>query len=187
MLLFTIGSTFLYFQQTAIIDQTLADPKARTSLLAWIDVTVNTLTLIVQLFLTGRLLRWCGVGVTLALLPFCSVIGFVSLGLAPLLAIVVIFQTVRRATNFAIAGPAREVLFTVLTREDKYKAKNLIDTFVYRSGDQLGAWANGLLLGVFHLSISGVAFVAVPLSALWLLVALWLGRRQKELADETAL
>ena len=103
------------------------------------------LTLIVQLFLTGRIVRCLGVGVTLALLPGFSILGFGALAALPTLAAVVPFQVLRRAGNFAIARPTREVLFTVLSREDRYKAKSFIDTVVYRLGDQVGAWSFTLL------------------------------------------
>jgi AAA family ATP:ADP antiporter len=182
MLLFTIGSTFLYFQQADIVGKTIADRATRTAFLARIDLYVNLLTVIVQLFLSGRLLKLLGVTLTLIFLPLISILGFATLGLFPLLPVVVVFQVVRRAGNFAIANPAREVLFTVISREDKYKAKNLIDTFIYRAGDQVGAWTY-TLFGFLKLSISGIAFAAVPVAAIWLFVSLWLGRKQKRLVQ----
>jgi AAA family ATP:ADP antiporter len=93
--------------------------------------------------------------------------------------------TLRRAANFAIARPARETLFTVVSREDKYKAKNFIDTFVYRTGDQIGAWTSPVL-GKLGLGLSGVSLVAAPLAALWLLFSLWLGKRQLQLSKRTS-
>jgi len=102
-------------------------------------------------------------------------------GVSALVAAVVAFQSLRRAGNYAIAQPARQVLFTVLSREDRYKAKNFIDTFVYRAGDQVGAWSYALM-GVFSLGVAGTAFVAVPISIVWLLNGLWLGRKQERLA-----
>jgi AAA family ATP:ADP antiporter len=179
MLLYAITSTFLYFEQAAVVGQSFADRAARTAFFAKIDLAVNVLTLGTQLFLTERILRALGTALTLTLLPGLSAIGFAALGVAPTVAIVVAFQVLRRAGNFAVARPAREVLFTVVPREDKYKAKSFIDTVVYRSGDQLGAWSYGLLS---FLGLTGVAFVAVPLSAVWLLNGFWLGRRQEALA-----
>jgi ATP:ADP antiporter, AAA family len=123
--------------------------------------------------------------VTLTLLPALSVLGFATLGLAPTVAIIVVFQVLRRAGNFAVARPTREVLFTVIPREDKYKAKNFIDTVVYRTGDQIGAWSYALL-SFLGLGISGIAFAAVPISAAWLLNGLWLGRKQEAMAAEPA-
>ncbi len=183
MLLFTITSTFLYFQQAAIVARVFeGDPQARTRLFASIDLAVNVLTLATQVFLTGRMLRWLGVAVSLAFLPLMSLIGFGILGSAPVMAVVVVFQVLRRAGNFAIQRPAREVLYTVLARTDKYKAKNFNDTFVYRVGDQLGAWSYTAIAWL-GLSLSGLALTMVPLSAVWLLLALWLGGRYRRLLD----
>ncbi len=181
MLLFTILSTFLYFQQATIVDQTIPDRAARTAFFGQVDLLVNLLTLGIQIFLTGRTLKALGVALTLTVLPALSAIGFLTLGLLPTVAAMVAFQVLRRAGNFAIARPAREVLFTVLPREDRYKAKSFIDTFVYRAGDQIGAWSYALM-GVFSLGIAGTAFVAVPISLAWLLNGLWLGRKQERLA-----
>ena len=133
--------------------------------------------IVVQIFLTGRLLKWLGVGITLALLPLVNVIGFAVVGAVPTLGLLALFQVLRRAANFAVSRPAREVLFTVLRREDKYKAKSFIDTFVYRSGDQIGAWSYPLLT-LLGLGITGISFAAVPLAATWCAVSLWLGRKQ---------
>jgi AAA family ATP:ADP antiporter len=181
VLLFTITSTFLYFQQAEIARQSFADRGARTVFFARIDLWVNILTFGAQLFLTARVLQAIGVAVTLALLPGLSVIGFSSLALAPSMTVLVLYQVLRRAGNFAFARPTREVLFTVVEREDKYKAKSFIDTVVYRTGDQLGAWSYAGL-GLIGLGMTGISLVAVPLSLLWLCNSLWLGWRQEKMA-----
>jgi AAA family ATP:ADP antiporter len=139
--------------------------------------------LAVQLFLTGRILKRFGVGTTLSMLPIVSVIGFGTLALIPTLASVVGFQLIRRAGNFAIARPTREVLFTVLPREDRYKAKSFIDTAIYRLGDQLGAWSFALLT-MFGFGLTQVSVVAAALSGCWLANSWWLGRRQEILARQ---
>ena len=186
MLLFTITSTFLYFQQADIIAGAVRDRAARTRIFANIDLAVNILTLVTQLFVTGRVLRWLGVAVGLAFLPVLTLLGFTVVGVAPALAVIVVFQVLRRAGNFGIERPAREVLYTVLPRTEKYKAKNLNDTFVYRLGDQLGAWSyTGIAwLG---LGIAGLAWTMVPVSAAWLVLALWLGARHRTLREATTL
>ncbi len=178
MLLYSITSTFLYFEQATIVNRNFADRAARTAFFAQVDLLVNVLTLGAQLFLTERLLRRLGVALTLTLLPALSVLGFATLGLTPTVAIVVMFQVLRRTSNFAVARPTREVLFTVIPREHKYKAKCFIDTVIYRSGDQLGAWSYALL-SALGLSLTGIALAAVPLSAAWLLNGFWLGREQE--------
>jgi ATP:ADP antiporter, AAA family len=180
MLLFTVASTFLYFQQAAIVAEVFADDReGRTRLFATIDLLVNALTLASQLFLTGRVLRWFGVGFALAFLPVVTLVGFGILAVAPVLGVVVAFQVLRRAGHFGIERPAREVLYTVLPRTDKYKAKHFNDTFVYRLGDQVGAWSyTGMAwLG---LGLSGLAAAMLPVSLVWLGLAVWLGRRHVE-------
>lgn len=185
MLLFTILSTFLYFQQAEIVDASIADRAVRTAYFAQVDLLTNVLSLVLQLLATSAALRVLGVALTLGMLPLVSAAGFALLGLLPVTAVVVWFQAVRRAGNFAIARPTREVLFTVLPREDRYKAKSFIDTFVYRAGDQIGAWSYALMAG-FGLGIVGTAWVAVPMSLVWLLNGIWLGRRQERMAAPDA-
>ena len=182
MLLYTVGSTFLYFLQAQIVDATIDGRAAQTVYFASVDLWVNGLTLLLQLFLTGRLMARLGVGLTLAALPLISVLGFLGLGLVPVLGAVVVFTVARRVTNFALSRPARETLFVPLTRNAKYKAKNLIDTVVYRVGDQLGAWSSAALTWL-GLGIAGIAYSAVPLAAVWLVIALWLGRRYRALQE----
>ena len=181
MLLFAITSTLLYFQQLEIARQSFADRGARTAFFARIDLWVNILTFVAQLFLTARVLRGIGVALTLAILPVLSVLGFGAIAAAPTIAVVVVYQVLRRAGNFAFARPTREVLFTTVPREDKYKAKSFIDTVVYRTGDQVGAWSYAGL-GLLGVATTGISIVAVPISIVWLLNALWLGRRQEQLA-----
>jgi ATP:ADP antiporter, AAA family len=181
MLMFTIVSTYLYFMQIAIVNEAFGDDRAaRTQLFANRDLVVNAITLIVQMFLTGRILRWLGIGVSLALLPVISFVGFGLLTVAPVLAVVIGFDVLRRAGNFAIQRPARESLYTVVSRTDKYKAKNFNDTFVYRVGDQLGAWSYTAMM-YFGLGLSGLALTMLPVSLIWCLLAIWLGARYKEL------
>ncbi|MGK3122346.1 MFS transporter [Pseudomonas corrugata] len=185
ILLYSVTSTVLYFQQAAIAEASFSDRAARTAFFADIDFWVNVLTLVFQLFLTGRLLKKLGVTVILCALPLCSVIGFTSLSLSSTVAVFVAVQVARRVSNFALARPTREVLFTSVTREDRYKAKNFIDTVVYRAGDQVGSWSYAAMLGL-GLSMSGIAIVAVPLSVGWLLLSVWLGlRHNKQMATST--
>src|SRR5437764_2119688 len=181
--IYTLTNTWAYFQQADLTQRQLLDKASRTAFFGKLDFSVNTLTILIQLCLTSRLLKWFGVGFTLVLMPALSGLGFVAIGYAPILIVLVVFQVVRRATGFALLRPAREILFTVLRREDKYKAKSLIDTFGYRFGDQIGAWSyKGLHDGGFDMRKT--SFLAVPLVAFWCLLSLWLGRRQRQLADK---
>jgi ATP:ADP antiporter, AAA family len=182
IIFYSTTSTWAYFQQSDLTGHGFADRAARTTFLANLDRSVNTLTLLGQLFLTGRLLKWFGVTPTLILMPALSLIGFVFIGISPLLAVLAVFQVLRRAATFAFMRPAREVLFTVLRREDKYKAKSVIDTFAYRVGDQLGAWSyRGL--NALGFGLRGISFITVPIIASWLVLSVWLGHRQRIFAQ----
>ncbi|MDF1529592.1 MAG: MFS transporter [Sedimenticola sp.] len=182
MLLFTTLATFLYLMQAQIIRDALVDSAQRTALFAQIDLAVNALTLILQLFLTSRLIKWLNLPVVLALIPLLLAIGFILLGFAPILSLLIIVQVIRRAGNYAIMRPAREMLYVVLSKKEKYKAKNVIDTVVYRTGDAVSAWIySGMrTLGI---SLSGIAFIAVPLALVWAWVAYKLGREQQIKAE----
>jgi AAA family ATP:ADP antiporter len=185
MALYTTVATFLYFQQTAIVEESIFDRAVRTAFFAKIDLAVNILTILTQMFLTARFIKWLGVALTLSLLPALCVMGFIGLGLWPFLGVLVVFQTLRRAGNYAVARPTREVLYTVVSREDKYKAKNFIDTFIYRGGDQVAAWVYGAFIWL-GLSMSTLAFAAAPICLVWLGVGFAIGRRQETLAVRQA-
>jgi AAA family ATP:ADP antiporter len=180
MFLMTLGNTILYAQQTEIVGQAFADRAARTAFLARLDFAVQAVTLLLQAVLTGRVIRAVGVGPTLAIIPLLTAAGFGALATAPALATFVVFHVARRGGLNGITGPAREVLYTVVSREDKYKAKSVIDTFVYRGGDQIAAWSYAAL-GAAGLGLVQIAWLAVPVALLWLGVGLWLGWRHTRL------
>jgi AAA family ATP:ADP antiporter len=175
MLLFTVGSTLLYFQRLALVAEAFTDSAARVQFFARVDLIVNLLALITQACFTARLIKWLGVAWTLALVPAISIAGFLVLGAMPTLLVLVGFESVRRAANFAVARPTRELLYTVVSREDRFKAKNFIDTLIYRAGDQVGNWSWWLMATKLGLGITAVSFVAAPVMGLWLALALWLG------------
>ncbi|MFG0292677.1 MAG: NTP/NDP exchange transporter [Phycisphaerales bacterium JB050] len=172
---FTVLSTLLYFEKMRLIAAFSDDSDTRASLLAWIELGGQSATILLQLFITGRLMRLLGVGTLLAVVPAVTVIGFVGLAVAPSLLVIAMFEASRRASNYALSKPARETLFTVVPRADKYKAKSFIDTFVYRGGDAVGTLADR---GIAALGLT-VAWVAVPLAAGALLLSYWLGRREE--------
>jgi AAA family ATP:ADP antiporter len=188
ILLYTLTSTWAYFQQAELTKAGFVDKAARTAFFAKLDLSVNTLTLFLQIFITGRLMKFLGVTVTLLFMPVLSLFGFAAMGFAPVLGVLATFQVARRATTFAFMRPAREVLFTVLRREDKYKAKSFIDTFGYRCGDQFGAWSYGGMQAL-GLKLSAISYIAVAVVAGWCALGVWLGRKQSVLAqskrDET--
>jgi len=182
ILLFAITATFLYFQQASLVRDNFHDRAAQTTFFAQIDLVVNVITLVVQLFFTGRIVGILGVGLTLAILPALTLLGFGALAALPAVSTLVVFQVLRRSSDYAIARPTREVLYTVVPREDRYKAKSFIDTVVYRGGDQIGAWAYALI-AMAGFGSTLMAAIAIGLAALWLINGLWLGRRQALLAS----
>jgi AAA family ATP:ADP antiporter len=185
LLSYTVLSTLLYFEMLRLVGSTYANATERTQLFATLDLIVNLLTLVVQLLITSKAFARLGVTFCLALMPALAVIGFLALGFVPTLATLIVFGVTRRAGEFAISKPAREILFTVLPREQKYKAKNVIDTVVYRCGDVIAGWTNTLLRSL-GMGLSAVAFAAVPLATAWLAVAIWLGKREARLRSAPA-
>jgi AAA family ATP:ADP antiporter len=180
----SIAGTFLYFQQANIVAAASDDPAVRTRIFATIDLAIGILTIVVQCVATGRLLARFGVGRAVAFLPLVFGVGFLALAWMPGLLVVIAFQAIQRTANFAIANPAREVLFTVVRRDEKYKAKNVIDIVVFRGADAMAGWLFALLRGA-GLELSTIAAGTVPLAAVWLVLALALGRGQEARARES--
>lgn len=176
LLLHTAIATFLYFQQAYVIEDAFDDPAARTSVFAGIDLAANALAVTLQLFLTGRIVTRLGLALTLALVPLITVLGLSALAIAPVLPVLVLLQVLRRGGDYGITRPGREMLYTVVSAETKYKAKNFIDTVVYRGGDAATGW---LVAGVIGLGAgtAGIALVALPFAALWAWTGFRLGRQ----------
>lgn len=185
MLLFTTLATFLYFQQAQIVRDSFKDSAQRTAFFAGMDLAVNALTLFIQGFLTARIVARIGLDWALALVPILLAGGFLLLWMAPGLAVIACVQVARRAGEYALTRPAREMLYTVLGREEKYKAKNVIDTVVYRGGDAVSAWVFAGLQAI-GVSAAGISFLAVPLSLAWAITGFRLGRRREKLAADRA-
>ena len=181
ILLYTTLATFLYFQQAQIVRDNFSDSASRTALFAVMDFSVNFLTIVAQLLLTSRIVRNWGLSWALALIPILLGLGFLLLGMMPALSILIVVQVLRRAGNYAVMKPAREMLYVVLGKEEKYKAKNVIDTVVYRGGDAVSAWAYAGLKAA-GISLAGIALVAVPLAGIWAWISIKLGKRQEQLA-----
>ena len=179
--LLSLAGTFLYFQQASIVASASDDPAVRTRIFATIDLIVGILTILLQFVATGRLISRFGTGPAAAALPAVFILGFAVLAAAPALLVVIAFQAAQRVANFAVSNPAREVLFTVLPREEKYKAKNVIDIVVFRGADALSGWLFSALRAT-GLDLSGVALATVPLAAAWFVLALALGRAQERRA-----
>ena len=173
---YTALSTALYFQQVAIVREALPDPQEQTRFFARVDLLVNSLTLLVQLFAFSRLAALLGPTGLLVLMPLVSIAGFLWIGATPTLTVLLIFGVTRRVGEFAISKPARETLFTVVPREDRYKAKNFIDTVVYRGGDTVAAWWFASL----------PAFFAAGVAVVWAALGAFLGLRMKSWTRDAA-
>jgi len=174
----SLAGTFLYFTQAELVAAASGDPGTRTRIFATIDLASSILTLIVLFLATGRLVQRFGTGPATAFLPAVFAIGFAVLAAAPVLAIAMAFQALQRTANFSISNPAREMLFTAVDREEKYKAKNIIDGVLFRGADAVWAWAFTALRGL-GLDGAGIALATIPIALGWLLLALGLGRAQE--------
>jgi AAA family ATP:ADP antiporter len=179
--LMSVAATFLYFEQAAIVAAASDDPAVRTRIFAAVDLAVGLLTIAVQFFATGKLIERFGVGAALALLPLVFAAGFAVLAAAPVLAVVIAFQALQRTANFAISNPAREVLFTVVARDEKYKAKNVIDIVAVRGADAAGGWLFTALRSL-GMEVRSIPLVAIALAAVCLALAVALGRAQERRA-----
>lgn len=182
VLLANLVSTFFYLEQSRIVGETLSDQAERVALFSRIDLAVSVMTILAQLLVTGRLLERVGVGIAAAAVPLWATIGLVALTISPTLAVVVTVLAVERAIGFAFSNPAVKVLYTVVGREEKYKAQSFVDTVVFRGGDAASGWMIGGLkaLGV---GSTGIAAIVAPLGLVWLALSLWLGKRQSEMAE----
>ena len=174
-------ATMLYFEQIHMVAAEVHDAGAQTRIFAAIDLAVNLLTLATQLLATGQLLKRLGTGFAAATLPAVYVAGFLVVFLVPTLAIILAAQVAQRWIHFAFANPARQVFYTVLGREEKYKAKNLIDVVIYRGSDALYGWVFDSLQ-ILGLKLGTIALVAAPVSAVWLILSAGLGRAQERRA-----
>ncbi len=183
IVLLTATATIAYFQQGWIVQHLIPDTESRTELFATLDLVTNGVTLLIQVILTRWLLARVGLSTVLAILPLVTAIGFLGLAAAPVLAVFAVFQVFRRASDYGVARPAREILFTVIPREDKFKAKNVIDVVVYRASDAGFAWLT-LLMSAGGLGVVATSLVALPLCAVWAAGAVALGRQERRIAQQ---
>jgi ATP:ADP antiporter, AAA family len=184
LLCYSLLSTFLYFQQVELLPQAITDSARRTQVLAWVDLAVNIATLLIQLLAFGTLIQRLGTPGMLVAMPVLSVLGFAAMAVSPVLATLLVFGALRRAGEYAISKPARETLFNVLPADQKYKAKNVIDTLVHRGGDTLSSWLFNLLKGL-RLSTTDMSWLSAVIAVFWSLGALWLGRRAQQMAKRS--
>ena len=177
ILFYVVMNTFIYFElKKLLID---FDRDARTQIWASIDLIVNVLAIVTAIFLTGRITTRFGMPTTLALIPVLMVLGWLVVAISPILLFLIGLQIIRRAGNYAITKPGREMLFTLVDNEARYKVKPVIDIVVYRGGDMLTAWFYTFLTATLGLGLSGVSIIAAAVASLWALTGLYLGKRYK--------
>jgi AAA family ATP:ADP antiporter len=172
-------STFLYLEQQNIVAQSLTNPDERVQLFARMDLAVSTLTVLLQILVTAKIIRYFGVGCAVAALPTVMIFCFVAVAFVPALPVIVVGQVVSRGFNFGISNPARHILFSIVSLDEKYKAQNVIDTLVQRGGDAAGGSVFAALVTTAGLGLAAIASIAVPIATLWLALSIGLGRMQK--------
>ena len=173
--------TALYMFRAELIGEAIQNPDARTQFFSNMNVAANALALIAQMFLVKQVVTRFGIGRSLFLFPLASIIGFAVLAFEPTLMAVAVLDVVRRGLGFGFAKPSTDMLYSVVTPEEKYKTKNAIDTAIYRGGDVVGTWAIRLM-SILGLGIAGISIVMIPFAAISAVVALWLGRDYKRKA-----
>ena len=175
-------STFLYFEQARLVAELFPDRDAQVRVFASIDFVVQSGALASQLFITGRIAQRLGIRMLLTAVPVLMSLGFLGLALAPTFAVLAALMIVRRIGEYAFVRPGREMLFAPLDAETKYKAKNFIDTVVYRGGDALSGWAKALL-DTLGQGVMLVAVVGAACAALWGMLGWYLGKRADSAAE----
>jgi AAA family ATP:ADP antiporter len=175
ILLYVMMNTFLYYEiRKAVAD---LDREQRAQIWASIDLAVNLLAAVTALFATGRLATKVGMAKTLALVPLVMAVGWAAVAISPAAITVIIVQVIRRAGNYSITRPGREMLFTLVDNESRFKAKPVIDTVVYRGGDVATAWFYTTIVSWFGLGLAGVAIIGAFFATLWAGVGAYLGGR----------
>ena len=177
VLIVAVIATFIYFTRLQMVAALGIDTDTRTAAFARIDLITQIATFVLQALITGHLMKRLGVAFTLALLPITVALGFIGLAIVGSLTALIVLDASFRAVQRGVMRPARETLFTVVPRSDRYKAKAFIDTFVYRGGDVIGAQTEGLL-GKLGMGLAGLTVVVVPLSIIWIALGIWLGVAQ---------
>ncbi len=176
--------TALYIFAAELVETAIPDSDLRVRFFSNINIMQNALTFLGQLFVVRHVVQRFGIGVSLSLLPLASIAGFALLAVDPVLAVVAFLTVARRALGFAFSKPSTDMLYSVVSPEDKYKAKNFIDTAVYRGGDVLGVWTLDALRSIFSLGVAGVSWLMVPFAMVWAGLAIWLGRDYRRRADQ---
>ncbi|WER48243.1 MFS transporter [Cupriavidus sp. WKF15] len=178
VILLATASTFLYFEQARLVAEAFPERARQTQVFSALDAAVQALTIIIQLFFSGRVARRYGVSALLTMVPLAVVAGFLLLAMFPTFSVLASVMILRRVGEYALLRPGREMLFTVVDPETKYKAKNVIDTAVYRAGDAVSAWVKTAIDAISGHAAT-VALTGAALALLWAFLGWWLGRRHE--------
>jgi AAA family ATP:ADP antiporter len=170
----------MYFQLGDLISHQFASKAARTQAYATIDLATNSIAVLIQLFGTGRFIKRFGVTTGLLINPVIMVLAFLAVAFSPVLMVLGSVQVLRRFAEYAVAKPSRDMLFTVVDQQSKYKAKNVIDTVVYRFGDLTSSWLSHLIL---PFGVAGLAIFGAVVSLAWFPIAWKLGKRYESVRD----
>ena len=184
ILFYVIMNTFIYFELRKMLGG--FDREVRTQIWGGIDLAVNSLAAITALFATGRLATRVGMPTTLALIPVLMIGGWLIVAVNPVLAVLIGLQVARRAGNYSITRPGREMLFTIVDAETRFKAKPVIDIVVYRGGDVATAWLYTALTATLGLGLASVAVFAAIICAAWAAAGVFLGRKYDQTAADSA-
>ncbi|MCB0280598.1 MAG: hypothetical protein KDD94_13905, partial [Calditrichaeota bacterium] len=169
IIIYTGVSTIFYFEQAKLLEQTIEHTTERIRYFSVIDLSSNSLTLLVQFLISGRLFSRFKLGLSLLALPVLSIVAFLGLTLENSLISIAIIMICYRSLNFSMQRPSRELLYQILDQHDRFKSKNLVDTVIYRGGDAMMAWLFSLLVS-FGLSLAGIAAAALPLAIIWIVL-----------------
>ncbi len=179
----SILGTALYMFAAELVEEAIPSANEQTQFFSNLNNAINAISLLGQMFIVKHVVSRFGIGVTLSFLPIVSIIGFAMMAIDPTLGVVALLTVVRRALGFGFSKPTSDMLYSVVTPEEKYKTKNFIDTAVYRGGDLIGTWSVRLMT-IVGFGISAISVAMLPLAALWTIVSIWLGRDYRRRAKQ---
>jgi AAA family ATP:ADP antiporter len=178
LMLANFVGVFAYTYMAELVSVSFDNTDRQTQVFAWIDAAINVLSFVAQLILVKHSVKRLGVGATLAMLPVVSAIGFALLAIHPVFAVMAALQVIRRSLTFGFSKPTNDMLYSVVSAEEKYKVKNFIETAIYRSGDVIAAWTIRLMSG---LGMTGIAIICVPVAVVWATMSFRIGREYQRL------
>lgn len=179
-----LGMIF-YIEQARIVGESIPDEASRVLLFSRMETATSILTIILEVFVTGRLMQRFGTGITIAIVPFLTAAGLVALAIAPVLSVIAVIMVASRAMGYGLSGPAVRVLYTVVDPQDKYRAQNFIDTLVQRGGNAAAGWMFRGLGSAAGAAGAILSIAAVPFALYWTWLSLDLGKRQEKQAQGT--